>query len=217
MMSSPIPVGVRVKRLTKTAILPTYGSAQAAGMDFHADVERQVLIAPGDRALIPTGIAMSLPAHLALFICPRSGLSAKSGITVHNGPGVIDGDYRGGIGVILHNTTHQQFVVNPGDRVAQGVIAPVFQAVFEEVEDLDDTDRGTGGFGSTGVAAPSPALPSPAPSVLAKEILLPSGRPMDANAKIGLHALAQAARDRRGHGEPQPVRWLDAEPQPVPA
>lgn len=202
---STFRIPVRLKRLTPTAIIPTYGTDQAAGMDFHADIAQQLLIAPGDRATIPTGIAMSLPAHLALFMCPRSGLSSKSGITVHNGPGVIDGDYRGGIGVILHNTTHQQFVVNPGDRIAQGVIVPVFQADFEEVAELDETARGAGGFGSTGVSqAPSPPL-----SVLDNEVLLPSGRPMDRNSVIGLRALAQEAADRRR----EPPRWVEAMPE----
>ncbi|MBP2498380.1 deoxyuridine 5'-triphosphate nucleotidohydrolase [Methylobacterium sp. PvP062] len=202
-----IQIPLRIKRLTPTAILPTYGTDQAAGMDLHADIPHHITVQPGGRALIPTGIAMSLPAHLALFVCPRSGLSNKSGITVHNGPGVIDGDYRGGLGVILHNTTDQQFHVAPGDRIAQGVIVPVFQAVFEEVEELDETARGTGGFGSTGVSqAPSPPL-----SVLDQEVLLPSGKPMDRNSKIGLRALAQEAADRRRHEGPP--RWLEAAPE----
>lgn len=141
---------IKLKRLTKTAIIPTYGSDQAAGMDLHADIPAPVRIEAGGRALIPTNIAIALPVGLALLVCPRSGLSAKSGVTVHNGPGVIDADYRGGIGVILH-ATERAFVVNPGDRVAQGVIVPVARAVFEEVDSLDETARGTGGFGSTGV------------------------------------------------------------------
>ncbi|KQS75056.1 deoxyuridine 5'-triphosphate nucleotidohydrolase [Methylobacterium sp. Leaf361] len=141
---------IKLKRLTETAIIPTYGSDQAAGMDLHADIPAPVRIEAGGRALIPTGIAIALPVGLALLVCPRSGLSAKSGVTVHNGPGVIDADYRGGIGVILH-ATERAFVVNPGDRVAQGVIVPVARAVFEEVDSLDETARGTGGFGSTGV------------------------------------------------------------------
>lgn len=206
-MSNPFRIPVQIKRLTETAIIPTYGTDQAAGMDFHADIEHQLVLEPGGRATIPTGIAMALPAHLALFMCPRSGLSSKSGITVHNGPGVIDGDYRGGVGVILHNTTHQQFVVNPGDRIAQGVIVPVFQADFEEVEELSATARGEGGFGSTGVSkAPSPPL-----SVLDEKVLLPSGKPMDRNSVIGLRALAQAAADRRRAGEHPPL-WLEAAP-----
>lgn len=141
---------IKLKRLTETAIIPTYGSDQAAGMDLHADIPAPVRIEAGGRALIPTNIAVALPVGLALLICPRSGLSAKSGVTVHNGPGVIDADYRGGIGVILH-ATERAFVVNPGDRVAQGVIVPVARAVFEEVGELDETARGAGGFGSTGV------------------------------------------------------------------
>lgn len=141
---------IKLKRLTETAIIPTYGSDQAAGMDLHADIPAPVRIEAGGRALIPTNIAVALPVGLALLICPRSGLSAKSGVTVHNGPGVIDADYRGGIGVILH-ATERAFVVNPGDRVAQGVLVPVARAVFEEVAELDETVRGAGGFGSTGV------------------------------------------------------------------
>ena len=143
---------IKLKRLTETAIIPTYGSDQAAGMDLHADIPGSIVIGAGERALIPTNIAIALPRGLALLICPRSGLSAKSGITVHNGPGVIDADYRGSIGVILHNTSEKAFIVRPGDRIAQGVIVPVARAVFEEVESLDGTTRGAGGFGSTGVA-----------------------------------------------------------------
>ncbi|AMB48345.1 dUTP diphosphatase [Methylobacterium sp. AMS5] len=150
-MNAVAPFRLQVKRLTETAILPVYGSDFAAGMDLHADIPHASVVAPGEHKLFPTGIAIALPASLALLVCPRSGLSAKSGITVHNGPGVIDADYRGGIGVVIHNTTHQQFVVKPGDRIAQGVIVPVYRAIFDEVEELDETERGTGGFGSTGV------------------------------------------------------------------
>lgn len=142
---------IKLKRLTETAIIPTYGSAHAAGMDLHADTRGPITVPPNGRSTIPTNIAVALPVGLALLICPRSGLSSKSGITVHNGPGVIDADYRGGIGVVLHNTTDEPFVVKPGDRIAQGVIVPVARAVFEEVDTLDETARGVGGFGSTGV------------------------------------------------------------------
>jgi dUTP pyrophosphatase len=139
------------KRLTPTAKVPHYATPGSAGADLHADIQHQVVIGPGERATIPTGIGLAIPAHLAVLICPRSGLSHKNGVTVHNGPGVIDSDYRDGLGVILHNTTHQQFVVNPGDRIAQMLIVPVLQAEFEEVDHLGTTDR-NGGFGSTGVA-----------------------------------------------------------------
>lgn len=149
-MTEPARVTVQLKRLTATATLPTHGSALAAGFDLHADIGKVEAIPPGRHATIPTGIAVALPAHLALLICPRSGLSAKSSVTVHNGPGVIDADYRGGIGVILHNTGPAPFAVSPGDRIAQGVIVPVFRAVFEEVEELPRSERGAGGFGSTG-------------------------------------------------------------------
>lgn len=143
---------IKIQRLSETATIPTYGSDQAAGMDLHADIAFPWTIAPGQRMVVPTNIAMQIPRGLALLICPRSGLSAKSGITVHNGPGVIDADYRGPIGVILHNTTEDSFFeVVPGDRIAQGVLVPVARAVFEEVDALEETARGTGGFGSTGV------------------------------------------------------------------
>lgn len=205
---NPIPVNVRIKRLTETAIVPTYGSFAAAGADLHADVSHQLVIEPGGRATIPTGIAMEIPPHLALFVCPRSGLSAKSGITVHNGPGVIDGDYRGGIGVILHNTTHQQFVVNPGDRIAQGVIVPVFQAIFEEVSELDDTDRGTGGFGSTGVSA-----------VVTSEQITVGSLALSPTSQMAYRALAQDMADRRRlerANKPLPTsitKFLQCEPE----
>ncbi|TXN08958.1 dUTP diphosphatase [Methylobacterium sp. WL103] len=197
-------IPVPLKRLTETAIIPTYGSANAAGFDLHADLGKApfALVHPGEHRLIRTGIAVALPPGFALLICPRSGLSFKSGITVHNGPGVIDADYRGDIGVILHNTTHMQFVVNAGDRIAQGVIVPVFQAAFDEVDTLDETARGTGGFGSTGVAGLPPA------------------------AVIGMRAMAQDAADRRRWSNLRPapglsesqtkdngVKWLDAEPE----
>lgn len=140
---------IAIKRLTPTAKIPAYATPGSAGADLHADLERAVIIAPGERAVIPTGLAVALPPGLAMLICPRSGLSAKAGITVHNGPGVIDGDYRDGVGVILHNTTHQQFVVNPDDRIAQMLLVPVATGIFEERGDLGTTER-TGGFGSTG-------------------------------------------------------------------
>lgn len=203
---NPIPVNVQIKRLTETAIVPTYGSRDAAGFDLHADIPHGTVIGPGEWKLFKTGVAIALPAHLALFICPRSGLSAKSGITVHNGPGVIDADYRGDIGVILHNTTHQQFVVKPGDRIAQGVIVPVFQAVFDVVEELGDTDRGTGGFGSTGVTALG--------AIKADQVV--SG---PSAVELGYRALSQDMADRRRvelAEKPLPssiTKWFDAEPE----
>lgn len=145
-----INMPIKVKRLTDTAILPTYGSEHAAGLDLHADIELPRVVHPGDRATISTGIAMALQPGTALLVCPRSGLSSKKGVTVHNGPGIIDADYRGDIGVILHNTGDLAFTINPGDRIAQGVIVPVYTANLQEVDELPATARGAGGFGSTG-------------------------------------------------------------------
>jgi len=150
---SQLKFPLQIKRLSKTAIIPTYGSDLAAGMDLHCDLPDVLRIAAGEHVIIPTNIAMAIPPNWALLICPRSGLSAKHGVTVHNGPGVIDADYRGGISVVLHNTNRWFFEVKPGDRIAQGVLVPVRQALFEEVDSLEETVRGTGGFGSTGVAA----------------------------------------------------------------
>ncbi|GJE78115.1 dUTP diphosphatase [Methylorubrum suomiense] len=147
---------LKIRRLSKTAIIPSYGSEHAAGMDLHCDLPETLRIHPGEHVTIPTNIAMAIPPNWALLICPRSGLSSKHGITVHNGPGVIDADYRGGIGVVLHNTNRWHYDVKPGDRIAQGVLVPIRQALFEEVDSLDETVRGAGGFGSTGVDANVP-------------------------------------------------------------
>lgn len=130
--------------------LPTYATAGAAGFDLFAAVAETVEIAPGARALIPTGLRMALPAGHELQIRPRSGLALKHGITLVNTPGTIDEDYRGEIGVILLNTGTAPFAVERGARIAQAVLAPVTRATLVEATDLDETRRGTGGFGSTG-------------------------------------------------------------------
>lgn len=140
----------------QSVALPTYETAGAAGADLRAnfpDSERDgVLMAPGSRALIPTGLRLSIPVGFEVQIRPRSGLALKHGITVPNSPGTIDSDYRGPLGVILMNAGAAQVQISHGDRIAQMVVAPVVQAGFDLVSGLDYTARGSGGFGSTGRA-----------------------------------------------------------------
>ena len=145
-------VNVRIRRLAHGVglDLPHYATQGAAGMDLLAAVEAPVTIAPGGRALIPTGFCIALPPGYELQVRPRSGLALKHGITLPNSPGTIDEDYRGEIGVIVLNTGSEEFVVTRGMRIAQAVVAPVVRAVWDEVDDLDETARGAGGFGSTG-------------------------------------------------------------------
>lgn len=131
--------------------LPFYASSHAAGADLRAAVGEDYVIAPGDYRLIPTGFAMALPENHEAQIRPRSGLALKHGITVLNSPGTIDADYRGEVGVILINHGTQPFTVRRGDRIAQMVIAPFSRALFQTVHTLSDTDRGSGGFGSSGL------------------------------------------------------------------
>ena len=132
--------------------LPAYETAQAAGMDLRAAVpeETPLILHPGDRYAVPTGLAFALPQGFEGQVRPRSGLAFKSGITCLNSPGTIDADYRGEVKVILINHGPEDFAIRRGDRIAQLVIAPVVQADWVEVETLDDTARGGGGFGSTG-------------------------------------------------------------------
>jgi dUTP pyrophosphatase len=132
--------------------LPAYQSAHAAGLDLLAAVAETapLLLAPGKHALVPTGLAIALPQGFEAQVRPRSGLAAKHGVTVLNSPGTIDADYRGEIQVILINHGTEVFTIKRGERIAQMVIAPVVQAEFVAVAALSDTDRGTGGFGSTG-------------------------------------------------------------------
>ncbi len=145
-------VPVRVKILPHGAglALPAYATAGSAGCDLMAAVGEAVTLAPGQRRLIPTGLAIALPEGWEAQIRPRSGLALKNGITCLNTPGTIDADYRGEVGVILANLGEEAFTVERGMRIAQMMIAPVFQARFERVEELDETARGAGGFGSTG-------------------------------------------------------------------
>ena len=141
---------IRVKKLNERAILPTYGSAEAAGADLYACLDEAVTIGPGETAWIPTGIALEVPLNCAGLIYARSSLGTKRGLAPANKVGVVDCDYRGEVMVALH--THSDIVrsVLPGERIAQLVIAPYYTADFEECEELSDTVRGEGGFGSTG-------------------------------------------------------------------
>ncbi|MEM7613597.1 MAG: dUTP diphosphatase [Pseudomonadota bacterium] len=135
--------------------LPRYETPQSAGMDMRANfpdgARGGLALAPGARVLVPTGLAFALPEGFEVQVRPRSGLALKQGITLVNSPGTIDADYRGEVGVIVLNTGSETVQISHGDRIAQIVLAPVVQAAWEEVETLDETSRGRGGFGSTGV------------------------------------------------------------------
>lgn len=141
---------VPVKRLSPTAKLPTYGSQEAAGADLYACLQEPVTVAPGASAWIPTGIALEIPEGCAGLVYARSGLSCKRGLAPANKVGVIDSDYRGEVVVVLHNHGDSPQTVEPGERVAQLVITPVLTPAYEEVNELSSSNRGTGGFGSTG-------------------------------------------------------------------
>ena len=131
--------------------LPAYATPQSAGMDLRANIESPITLRPLERRLVPTGLYMALPEGYEAQIRPRSGLALKKGITVLNSPGTIDADYRGEIMVLLINFSQEDFVINDGERIAQMVIAKHEQCEFVEVESLDETERGEGGYGHTGV------------------------------------------------------------------
>ncbi len=152
-------IPVRVQRLPHGADLPLpdYATAAAAGLDLLAAVTAPLAIPPGGRALIPTGLAIALPEGFELQIRPRSGLALRHGITLPNSPGTIDADYRGELGVILLNTGAEAFTVTRGMRIAQAVLAPVTRLAWVPVAALEDTARGAGGFGSTGLSTKPPA------------------------------------------------------------
>ena len=141
---------IRIKRLREDAKLPTYGSEYAAGADLYACLAEIVSIAPGETAWIPTGIAMEVPAGCAGLIFARSSMGAKRGLAPANKVGIIDPDYRGEVQVVLHNHSSELQTVAPGERIAQLVVVPVFTPGFVEADELSDTVRGEGGFGSTG-------------------------------------------------------------------
>ena len=144
-------MGIKVKIVNKSAYpVPAYATELSAGMDLKANITEPVTRASLERAMIPTGIYIELPEGYEAQIRPRSGLAAKFGVTVVNAPGTVDADYRGEVKVILVNLSKDPFVINPGERIAQMVIAKYEKIEWEEVEELGDTERGDGGFGSTG-------------------------------------------------------------------
>ena len=130
--------------------LPRYATLQSAGMDLRANLDEPIVLHPMERCLVPTGLYIALPEGYEAQVRPRSGLALKRGITVLNAPGTVDADYRGEVGVLLINLSQEEFIVNDGERVAQMVIARHEQADFEVVAELDETERGTGGYGHTG-------------------------------------------------------------------
>ena len=141
---------IRVKKLNPNAKLPTYGSSEAAGADLYACLEEAVTIQPGEVYWVPTGIALEVPKGCAGLVYARSSLGAKRGLAPANKVGVVDSDYRGEIRVVLLNHSKQPQTLESGERVAQFIITPVLTPAYEEVTELSDTDRGAGGFGSTG-------------------------------------------------------------------
>tara|TARA_Y100001970_G_scaffold282986_1_gene397071 strand:- start:230 stop:667 length:438 start_codon:yes stop_codon:yes gene_type:complete len=143
-------IKVLIKKLNPKANLPSYKTDGSSGMDLMAFTEEPIVIRPNSSSLIPTGLSIAIPVDTEVQIRPRSGLAAKSSISVLNTPGTIDSDYRGELKVILFNHGKSDFIVNNNDRIAQAVLMPVLKIHFEEVDDLPDTLRGSGGFGSTG-------------------------------------------------------------------
>lgn len=144
------PPRVQFRRLRPDAIVPRYQTAHAAGMDLHAAIDAAITLAPGASAAVGTGLAMAIPPGFEGQVRPRSGLAKNHQVTVVNAPGTIDADFRGHAMVLLINLGREPFTIASGDRIAQLVIAPVAQAEVVEVDELDDTERGAGGFGSTG-------------------------------------------------------------------
>ena len=143
-------VKLLIKKLNEEVIVPEYKTRGSSGMDLMANINSDIYIKPGEKAIIPTGIAVSIPVGYEIQIRPRSGLAAKKNISILNTPGTIDADYRGEIKIILINFGKQEFKINPNDRIAQMVLCPVIKAELEVVDELQDTKRGRGGFGSTG-------------------------------------------------------------------
>ena len=142
---------ILIKRLSKNVILPRYETEGSSGLDLAANIDKQIEILPGKSEVIPTGIAVAIPKNFEIQIRPRSGLAAKNQISVLNTPGTIDADYRGELKVILINLSDKVFVVEKGLRIAQMVLSPVIKAKLKEVTELENTERGSGGFGSTGI------------------------------------------------------------------
>ena len=143
-------IKVLIKKLSHKAQIPIYKTEGSSGMDLMALTEVKIVIKPNKSALVPTGLSVAIPNDTEIQIRPRSGLAAKSSISVLNTPGTIDSDYRGELKVILFNHGDKEFIINNGDRIAQMVLVPILKVQFEEVQDLPETIRGSGGFGSTG-------------------------------------------------------------------
>jgi len=141
---------IQIKKLHPDAVVPRYMTELAAGMDIQALNAEPIVLKPGERCLVPTGLAMAIPPGFEVQVRPRSGLAIRHGIALVNSPGTIDADYRGEIRIIMINLGSESFTIQSGDRIAQLVVAPVCQAVLKEVEDLTETARGSGGFGHTG-------------------------------------------------------------------
>ncbi|MCK4501560.1 MAG: dUTP diphosphatase [Desulfuromonadales bacterium] len=146
-MQKPV---VQIRKLHAAAKIPAYMTELAAGMDICALLDTTLIVSPGQRVLVPTGLAFAIPAGYEIQVRPRSGLAIKHGVALVNSPGTIDADYRGEVGIILINHGSEDFTINSGDRIAQLVVAPVCQAELVEVDALDVTQRGAGGFGHTG-------------------------------------------------------------------
>ena len=149
-MSEILSTNIKIKKLNPNATIPTYGSEYAAGADLYACIEDALTIAPGETVLVKTGLAMELPIGYAGLIYARSGLASKRGLAPANKVGVIDSDYRGEVMVALHNHSSIDQTIEPNERIAQLVITPYIKGIFSETDDLSDTVRGEGGFGSTG-------------------------------------------------------------------
>lgn len=142
-------IKIDIKKLHEDAVIPTYGTEGAAGFDFYSIDD--YVVDPGKTVIVKTGLAVAVPVGYYLVVVPRSGVSAKTGIRIANSPGTVDADYRGEVGVIVTNTSNDTFTIDKGYRIAQGIILPYFQAQFNLVDELDETARGAGGFGHTGV------------------------------------------------------------------
>lgn len=204
---SPLRVGIKQLDHADGLPLPAYQSPGAAGLDLVAAVaeNKPVAIRPGDRALVPTGLVMEIPEGYEAQVRPRSGLALKFGVTVLNTPGTIDADYRGEIGVILYNSSTKTFRVARGDRIAQMVIAPVTQARLIAVDMVSATDRGGGGFGSTGASSPQQA-PSAAPEKPKRSAKRAGvGKPSANPAALANRPTAQA---KSGKNPDKPVKTL---------
>ena len=142
---------ILIKKLHSDVNLPTYETSGSSGMDLQAYISEEIILKPGERKLIPTGLSIAIPENLEIQIRPRSGLAYKKGISVVNTPGTIDSDYRGEIKVLLINLGKEDFIIKKFERIAQMVVCPITKVVLTETNDLPDTIRGEGGFGSTGV------------------------------------------------------------------